>query len=86
MKTGRDGRFDELHALNNIEYGYLQLGQDKQAQETIREIEEVAKSGTDPWLTIDSRIYYDLETHNWQDAAKIEPPSTSRFEENFDAY
>jgi len=86
MKTGRDGRFDELHALNNIEYGYLQLGQDKQAQETIRQIDDVSKSGTDPWLTIDARIYYDLETHNWQDAAKIEPPSTSSFEENFDAY
>jgi hypothetical protein len=24
-KTGRDWRFDELHALNNIEYAYLQL-------------------------------------------------------------
>jgi len=86
MKTGRDGRFDALHALNNIEYGFLQLGQDKQAQETIRQIEDVARSGTDPWPPIDARIYYDLETHNWQDAAKIEPPATSSFEENFDAY
>jgi len=86
MKTGRDGRFDELHALNNIEYGFLQLGQDKQAQEIIRQIEDVARSGTDPWPPIDARIYYDLETHNWQDAAKIEPPAASSFEENFDAY
>ncbi len=37
-------------------------------------------------MGIDARIYYDLETHNWQDAAKIEPPPASRFEENFDAY
>jgi tetratricopeptide (TPR) repeat protein len=86
MKTGRDGRFDALHALNNIEYGYLQLGQDEEAQKTIKRIEDVAKSGTDPWVPVDARIYYDLETHNWQDAAKIEPPATSRFEENFDAY
>ena len=85
-KAGRDGRFDQLHALNNIEYAYLQLGQDKQAQQIIQQIEEVAKAGTDPWLPIDARIYYDLETHHWQDAARIEPPSTSRFEENFDAY
>jgi hypothetical protein len=28
-KTGRDGRGDELHALNNVEYADLQLGQDK---------------------------------------------------------
>jgi len=24
--TGRDGTFDEIHALNNLEYAYLQLG------------------------------------------------------------
>jgi hypothetical protein len=29
IKHRRDGKFDELHALNNLEYGYLQLGQDK---------------------------------------------------------
>jgi tetratricopeptide (TPR) repeat protein len=85
-KNGRDGRFDELHALNNMEYAYLQLGQDKQAQQVIQQIEELAKTGSDRWLAVDARIYYDLETHNWQDAAKIEPPSTSGFDENFDAY
>jgi tetratricopeptide (TPR) repeat protein len=72
--------------LNNIEYAYLQLGKDKQAQRIIKQIDEIAKTGTDAWLPIDARIYYDLETHNWQDATKIEPPPTSRFEENFDAY
>lgn len=87
MKTGRaDGLFDELHALNNIEYGYLQLGKDQLAQQAMGRIQEVAKTGSDPWLVIDARIYFDLETHNWQDGAKIEPPSTSPFEENFDAY
>ena len=85
-KAGRDGKFDELHALNNMEYACLQLGQDNQAQQIIQQIEEVAKTGTDPWLAIDARIYYDLETHNWQDALKIEPPPASGFDENFDAY
>jgi tetratricopeptide (TPR) repeat protein len=87
MKSGRgDGRFDEEHALNNVEYGYLQLGQDEKARQVIGQIEDVAKTGSDLWLVVDARIYYDLETHDWQDAAKIEPPATSRFEENFDAY
>jgi tetratricopeptide (TPR) repeat protein len=87
MKSGRDdGRFDLEHALNNIEYGYLQLGQDEKARQVIGQIEDVARTGSDLWLTVDARIYYDLETHNWLDAAKIEPPATSRFEENFDAY
>jgi tetratricopeptide (TPR) repeat protein len=85
-KSGRDGKFDELHALNNLEYAYLQLGQDNHAQQTIQQIRELAKTGTDAWLAIDARIYYDLETHNWQDAQKIEPPSTSGFDENFDVY
>jgi len=85
-KAGRDGKFDELHALNNIEYAYLQLGQDNRAHQIIKQIEEVANTGTDRWLAIDARIYYDLETHNWQDALKIEPPTGSGFDENFDAY
>ncbi len=86
IQAGRDGRDDELHALNNIEYDYLQLGQDMQAQQVIAQIENVAKAGGDAWLPVDARIYYDLETHQWQDAVKIEPPSTSHFEENFDVY
>ena len=85
-KDGRDGKFDELHALNNMEYAYLQLGQDNQAQQIIQQIGELAKTGSDRWLAIDARIYYDLETHDWQDAEKIEPPPTSGFDENFDAY
>lgn len=86
MRTGRDARFDAFHALNNIEYGYLQLGEDSKAEETVRQIDALAKSGSDPWLPVDARIYFDLETHNWKDAAQIEPPSSSSFEENFDAY
>jgi tetratricopeptide (TPR) repeat protein len=85
-KNGGDGRFDELHALNNMEYAYLQLGQDSQAQQVIQQIGEVAKTGSDRWLAIDARIYFDLETHDWKDAEKIEPPSNSGFDENFDAY
>jgi tetratricopeptide (TPR) repeat protein len=86
IKTGRDGTFDELHALNNLEYGYLQLGQDQKARQIVEQIEPIAKTVPDPWLPVDARIYYDLETHDWLDAAKIEPPSDSKLEENFDAY
>jgi hypothetical protein len=67
MKRGRgDGPFNELHVLNNIEYGYLQLGRDQQAQQVIGQIQEVARTGSDPWLVLDARIYYDLETHDWR--------------------
>jgi tetratricopeptide (TPR) repeat protein len=86
MKAGRAGNFDEFHALNNIEYALLQLGEDQKAKRIVEQITALAKGEKDPWLPIDARIYYDLETHDWQDAARIEPPLTSSFEENFDAY
>ena len=85
IKHGRDAEFDEFHALNNVEYAYLQLGKDVDARRTLEQVTELAKTSSDPWLPIDARIYFDLETHDWRDAAHIEPPPTSRFEENFDA-
>jgi tetratricopeptide (TPR) repeat protein len=84
--SGRDARFDELHALNNMEYGYLQLGEDQKAHELIAKMVPVANTVPDPWVPINARIYYDVETHHWLDAVNIEPPSGSKFEENFDAY
>ena len=86
INSGRDASFDQFHALNNVEYAYLQLGDDVQAKQVLEQITELAKNSSDPWLSIDARIYYDLETHDWNDGAKIEPPATSHFEENFDAY
>jgi len=84
--TGRDARFDELHALNNMEYGYLQLGQDEKAYQLIGEMVPIAKTVPDPWVPVDAKIYYDLETHNWKDALSIEPPAESKFEEDFDTF
>jgi tetratricopeptide (TPR) repeat protein len=86
IKAGRAGSFDEFHALNNIEYATLQLGEDRKAKAVVEQITTLAQKEKDPWLPIDARIYYDLETHDWEDAKLIEPPPGSSFEENFDAY
>ncbi|HTJ30596.1 MAG TPA: hypothetical protein VL346_08855, partial [Acidobacteriaceae bacterium] len=88
IKAGRDGMGDEFHALNNIECGALQLGDDQKAKAVIAQITALTQGQKhgDQWLPIDARIYYDIETHDWQDAMKIEPPPASTFEENFDAY
>jgi tetratricopeptide (TPR) repeat protein len=87
VKEGRDGLGDEFHALNNLEYGYLQLGEDAKARAVIDQIANIATApGGDPWLPIDARIYYDLETHDWQGAIKTQPPPASPFIENFDTY
>lgn len=87
IKEGRGGQFDEQHALNNLEYAYLQLGELKQARDIISKVGELANApGGDPWGPIDARIYFDVETNSWTDALNLEPPTKSAFDENFDVY
>jgi tetratricopeptide (TPR) repeat protein len=87
LKSGRDGQFDELHALNNLEYAYLQMGEQAQAREAMQKIDRfAAMPGGDPWLSADARIYFDVDTHDWKDGLRIQPPAQSAFDENFDAY
>jgi tetratricopeptide (TPR) repeat protein len=87
IDAGRDARGDELHALNNLEYAYLQLGEADKAREVMEKIGKLAaEPGGDPWSEVDARIYFDVDTHDWNDAIDIQPPPKSPFEENFDAY
>ena len=87
MQTGRDGQFDELHALNNIEYGYLQLGRQEQAREVIQRIGEIAaRPGGDPWTLLEAKIYFDMETHDWNDALQLQAPPQSKITDNFEIY
>lgn len=87
IREGRGGMFDEQHALNNLEYAYLQLGEPKEAEGIIARIDSLAKApGGDPWGPIDARIYFDIDTRDWQEALALQPPVQSRFQENFDVY
>lgn len=87
IKNGRGGQFDERHALNNLEYAYLQLGRTTEACNIIEEQDQLANAPTgDPWSPIDARIYFDIQTGDWQAALNLQPPPNSRFEENFDVY
>jgi hypothetical protein len=87
MKSGRGGLFDLQHALNNLEYAYLELGKTKEAQEIIAQIDQASDArGNDPWGPIDARIYFDVETNAWSDAVAIDSPPKSPFDENFDVY
>lgn len=87
IKNGRGGQFDEQHALNNLEYAYLQLGKTTEARGIIEKQDQLAHaSGGDPWSPIDARIYFDIETGDWEEALNLQPPPNSRFEENFDVY
>jgi tetratricopeptide (TPR) repeat protein len=87
VKDGRGGSFDQLHALNNLEYGYLQLGQYDKARSVIDQIDKAgAGPHGDPWAGKDARIYYDLETRSWHDALDLQSPPGSPFQESFDIY
>lgn len=87
ISDGRGGQFDEQHALNNLEYAYLQLGMDKKARGTINRIDQLAAApGGDPWGPIDARIYFDVERGDWTNALTLTAPAKSPFEENFDVY
>jgi tetratricopeptide (TPR) repeat protein len=87
VSEGKDGLFDEQHALNHVAYAYLQLGQDRKAFEQIDAMQKLAAlPGGDTWWPIDARIYHDLETHDWEDALHIEAPVASPFDENLDAF
>ena len=87
VKDGRNGRFDEQHALTYLEYGYLQSNQRDKAREQISRIREVMNApGGDPWAEIDARVSYDVETSDWDEALKLEPPPSSPFQENFDVF
>lgn len=87
VREGKDGLFDEQHALNHVEYAYLQLGRDHKAFEQIEVMATLAKAPDgDPWWPIDARIYFDLDTHNWNDALQIQSPPPSPFAENLDVF
>jgi len=87
IKDGRDGTFDELHALNNLEYAYLQLGEKERARETMKKIADLAsRPGGDPWVLIEARIYFDVDTHDWKDALLIQPPPKAKLSDNFEIY
>jgi tetratricopeptide (TPR) repeat protein len=87
VASGKDGRFDELHALTYLEYGFLQLGNFEKAHEQIAQIRNLMSGpGGDPWAELDARILYDVQTHEWRDALSIQPPPGSPIRENFDVY
>jgi hypothetical protein len=58
--------------LKNLEYAYLQLGEQGKAREVMGKIGKLAvEPGGDPWSAVDAPIYFDVDTHDWNDAVGI---------------
>jgi len=80
-KAGTGDAHYQLHALDFLQYAYLQTGQDDKAKQVIDEVKAVpgvtADEVTDRQATFRAR--YALETHKWKMAAELEPPSGSLY-------
>jgi len=74
-KAGTGDAHYQLHAMDFLQYAYLQTGRDANAEKVIDEVKDV------PGVTADEitnrqatfRARYALETHNWKMAAALDP-------------
>jgi tetratricopeptide (TPR) repeat protein len=76
-KSGRDNEWTyQVHALTFLEYAYLQSGQDAEARHVVDEI--LAVPGASQTELAEDQAFlqrtYELETHEWKDAATLALP------------
>ena len=70
---------DELHALDYLEYAYLQIGQEEKAAEVVRAIEAALRNPDENFAAgfaltaVPAR--WTLERRAWAEAAALEPPA-----------
>jgi tetratricopeptide (TPR) repeat protein len=67
----------QLHALDFLEYAYLQSGRNADARHVIDEVAGVPGASSDDVADHQAtmRARYALETHDWKMAAALEPPA-----------
>jgi len=67
----------QLHALDFLEYAYLQSGRNANARHVIDEVAGVPGASSDDIADHQAtmRARYALETHDWKMAAALEPPA-----------
>ena len=78
----------ELHAMHFLLYAYLQTGQDEAAQHIVEQSKQILasapKTGNDTGMleyygfaAAHFPALYDLEMHNWKDAATLQPAANA---------
>jgi tetratricopeptide (TPR) repeat protein len=80
MHMGGEGH--QFHAMDFLEYAYLQSGREADAQRLIDEVRAMPAVKDMYGVGFDVRVYalalfparYDLELHHWSDAAALIPP------------
>jgi tetratricopeptide (TPR) repeat protein len=76
------GAENQVHAMEFLEYAYLQIGADQKAEQMVREQAAVGYEQVDENLVdylnrtrVHSPAMYCLETRHWRDAADLKPDS-----------
>ena len=79
MHTGAQHR---LHAMEFLQYAYLQTGQDTKANALIQEAQTIKASDLEPgfegyygWVEASFKVRFALETEDWAGALKLTPAS-----------
>jgi len=77
------GAENRLHAMEFLEYAYVQIGHDDEARAIIAEARKIPESEVDPrygnyYPIVQTRFrtLYAIETHDWTGAARIEPTAS----------
>jgi tetratricopeptide (TPR) repeat protein len=79
-KDAHAGAENRLHAMEFLEYAYLQIGHDNEAQAIIAEASTIPQSEVDPrygnyYTIVQARFptMFAIETRDWRTAARAEP-------------
>jgi tetratricopeptide (TPR) repeat protein len=79
------GAENQVHAMEFLEYAYLQLGADQKAEEMVREQAAIGYDQVDKNLVdyldrtrANSPAMYFLETRDWKDAADLKPDAKAQ--------
>ena len=77
MHIGAENR---LHAMEFLEYAYLQVGHDDEARKILEEAQTVEANDVDPaypdyWTTVEARlpVLFAIETQDWAAAERLQP-------------
>jgi tetratricopeptide (TPR) repeat protein len=76
MDTDPHASAHYVHALDYMMYGYLQLGEETNARETldrIRQLDEIWLAPFAGYNTAATQVRYYLEQQKWEEAAQLEP-------------
>ncbi len=79
------GSHNRIHAMDFLEYAYLQIGEDQKAKAIVAEVEQIRSAQSDQefdgylnYAHAHFPAMYALETRNWKEAEALQPPAGAK--------